>query len=98
LDDALKYYRALLGAELLPGGRQTRRLLKQPTRVPTLLFRGPEDPMTVERWFAESPALFPEGCEVVRVKGTGHFPHREDPEAFASMLLDFFGPAGEAPR
>jgi pimeloyl-ACP methyl ester carboxylesterase len=97
LDDALKYYRALLRAELLPGGRPTRRLLKQPTRVPTVLFRGPEDRMTVDKWWAESPALFPEGCRVVEVPGTGHFPHREDPRAFAAMLLDFFGLAAEAP-
>jgi pimeloyl-ACP methyl ester carboxylesterase len=97
LDDALKYYRALLRAELFPGGRPTRRLLKQPTRVPTLLFRGPEDRMTVDKWWAESPALFPEGGRVVEVPGTGHFPHREDPRVFAAMLLDFFGPAAEAP-
>ena len=97
LDEALKYYRALLKAELFPGGRVTRRLLRQPTRVPTLLFRGPEDRMTVEKWWAESPALFPEGCHVVDVPGTGHFPHREDPGALAAMLLDFFGPAAEAP-
>ena len=97
LDDAFKYYRALLRSEILPSGRLTRRLLKQPTRVPTLVFRGPEDPMTVEKWFADSPALFPEGSKVVNVVGTGHFPHREDPEAFASMLLAFFGSADEAP-
>ena len=97
LDDALKYYRALLRAELLPGGRMTRRLLKQPTRVPALLFRGPEDRMTVDKWWTDSPALFPEGCRVVDLPGTGHFPHREDPAAFGEMLLDFFGPAAEAP-
>ncbi|MEM9034753.1 MAG: alpha/beta hydrolase [Actinomycetota bacterium] len=97
LDEALAYYRAQLAAELLPSGRRTRRLLKQPTRVPTLLFRGPHDPMSVDAWFDEAPALFPEGCTVVDVEGTGHFPHREDPEQFTSMLLDFFGPAAEAP-
>lgn len=97
LDDALKYYRALLRAELLPRGRPTRRLLKQPTRVPTLLFRGPEDRMSVDKWWTDSPALFPEGCRVVDVPGTGHFPHRENPGAFVEMLLDFFGPAAEAP-
>lgn len=97
LDDALKYYRALLQAELMRAGRPTRRLLKQPTRVPTLLFRGPEDPMTVDKWWTDSPALFPEGCRVIDVPGTGHFPHRESPVAFAEMLLDFFGPAAEAP-
>lgn len=98
LADALAYYRAQLAAELLPSGRRTRRLLKQRTRVPTMLFRGPEDPMTVDKWFGESPALFPEGCVVVDVDGTGHFPHREDPRQFGSILLDFFGPASEAPR
>ena len=98
LDEALAYYSAQLAAELLPSGRRTRTLLKQRTRVPTMLFRGPEDPMTVDKWFADSPALFPEGCVVVDIEGTGHFPHREDPEQFASVLLDFFGPASEAPR
>ncbi|MGH8998550.1 MAG: alpha/beta fold hydrolase [Acidimicrobiia bacterium] len=98
LDRVFKYYRALLRAELFPSGRETRRLLRQPTRVPTLVFRGPDDPMSVEVWFAEAPHLFPEGCRLVNVAGTGHFPHREDPDAFASMLLDFFGPAAEAPR
>lgn len=98
LDEALAYYRAQLAAEVLPSGKRTRSLLKRPTRVPTMLFRGPEDPMTVDKWFADSPALFPEGCVVVDVDGTGHFPHREDPRQFASILLDFFGPAPEAPR
>lgn len=98
LGEALAYYRAQLAAELLPSGKRTRHLLKQPTRVPTLLFRGPHDPMTVDRWFRDSPALFPEGCEVVDVEGTGHFPHREAPDRFASMLLEFFGPSDEAPR
>lgn len=98
LDDALKYYRALLKAELFPGGRLTRRLLKQPTRVPTLIFHGADDPMTVDKWFAETPALFPEGCRLVTLDGIGHFPHREDPDGFADLLLDFFGPADEAPR
>jgi pimeloyl-ACP methyl ester carboxylesterase len=97
LDDALRYYRELLRAELLPGGRRTRRLLRRPTRVPTLLLRGPEDRMTVDKWWDASPALFPEGCRIVDVPGTGHFPHREDPDTFAAMLLDFFGPAAEAP-
>lgn len=97
LDDALAYYRAQLQTELLPSGKRTRQLLRQPTRVPTLLFRGPHDPMTVDKWFRDSPALFPEGCRVVDVEGTGHFPHREDPSLFASVLLDFFGPASEAP-
>ena len=98
LDEALAYYSAQLAAELLPSGKRTRTLLKQRTRVPTMLFRGPEDPMTVDKWFADSPALFPEGCVVVDIEGTGHFPHREDPEQFASVLLDFFGPCiGGAP-
>lgn len=94
---AVADYRAQLAAEVLPSGRRTRKLLKQRTRVPTLLFRGPHDPMTVDSWFEESPSLFPEGCTVVDVEGTGHFPHREAPEAFAAMLVDFFGPASEAP-
>lgn len=98
LSEALEYYRAQLAAELLPSGKRTRALLKQRTRVPTMLFRGPEDPMTVDKWFEDSPALFPGGCVVVDVEGTGHFPHREDPEQFASILLDFFGPASAAPR
>ncbi|MHB8672011.1 MAG: TetR/AcrR family transcriptional regulator [Acidimicrobiales bacterium] len=66
LDRAFKCYGALLAAELLlPSGRSTRRLLKQPTRVPTVVFRGPHDPMSVEKWFADSPALFREGCRVI---------------------------------
>lgn len=98
LDNALRYYGAQLAAEILPSGKRTRELLRQRTRVPTLLFRGPHDPMTVDKWFRESPALFPDGCTIVDVDGTGHFPHREAPDAFARMLLDFFGPASEAPR
>lgn len=97
LAEALAYYRAQLAAEILPSGKRTRQLLKQPTRVETLLFRGPHDPMTVDKWFRESPWLFPEGCRVVDVEGTGHFPHREDPAQFSAMLLDFFGPSSDAP-
>ena len=98
LREALQYYRDQLQAELLPSGKRSRRLLKQRTRVPTLIFRGLDDPMAVDKWFESSPALFLEGCEVVNLDGVGHFPHREDPGRFASMLLEFFGPASEAPR
>lgn len=82
LDAALGYYRA---AELSPPA-----FLQADLTVDTLLVGGREDLLPETAFTVDSVARFAGNHEVVMLDA-GHFPHREDPDAFLEALLDFLG-------
>ena len=88
---ALGYYRAFLR----PGGgaprAETRRLLGQPTPVPTLLIGGEDDGCMMAELYdvAVRPEMFPAGVAVHRIPGAGHFVHQEQPDAVNPLILAF---------
>lgn len=74
-----------------------RRNAAHRLRVPATVLWGAEDPVLPA---ALGQAAADElGARFVPLPGVGHFPHEEDPAAFAAAVLDLAGPArgGEAP-
>jgi pimeloyl-ACP methyl ester carboxylesterase len=63
-------------------------------RVPTLLVWGEEDPIIPVSHAYEAHEAMP-GSRLEVMPGLGHYPHCEDPRAFARILLDFI--AGTEP-
>jgi pimeloyl-ACP methyl ester carboxylesterase len=56
--------------------------------LPTLIVWGERDPLIPVRHAHEAHERIP-GSRLEIFAGAGHFPHRDDPERFASVLLDF---------
>jgi pimeloyl-ACP methyl ester carboxylesterase len=86
----LGYYRALASWSTIAG--ESRRLLFERTRVPSLYVHGADDGcMGVELTHGLERA-YPAGVEVHRLDGAGHFVHQEKPDEFNRILLEFLGP------
>ena len=80
LDAALGYYRAAENG--------AAEFMQEDIEVPSLLIGGDEDLLGEEAFTVDSAARFAGPYEVVMLRG-GHWPHREDPEAFNEALLAF---------
>lgn len=80
LRGALAYYRAVTP---LP------RLHRSQITVPGLIVGGTEDPRVLQRGYAATPSRFAAPCEVRILEGAGHWPHRENEDAFIDALLSF---------
>jgi pimeloyl-ACP methyl ester carboxylesterase len=86
---ALEYQRMFVRNQVREAGRDYRRALKRPVRVPLLSVHGEQDrlvPLTAmtaaERWLAAPH-------QVVSLPGIGHLPHEEDPPAVTTAILDW---------
>jgi pimeloyl-ACP methyl ester carboxylesterase len=77
LDAALAYYRELSRSEEAPRLSQ-----------PALIVGGTDDIIDMEA-FTRSPEAFDGPCDVLMVKGAGHWPHREAEDLFVQRLLAF---------
>ncbi|HUS21868.1 MAG TPA: alpha/beta hydrolase [Aeromicrobium sp.] len=80
LRGALAYYKALNPFD---------RFLRQKIAVPALIVGGADDPPVFQRAFAATPRHFSAPCEVEIIDGAGHWPHREQEDAFVDALLAF---------
>jgi pimeloyl-ACP methyl ester carboxylesterase len=80
LRGALAYYKAL---------RPGHPLYRERIGVPALIFGGADEPPVLQQGYAASPGRFTAGCEVQVLEGAGHWPHRENEDAFMAGLLDF---------
>lgn len=88
---ALGYYRAALSPRSLPLTRKARKAAQFPVPVPTLALTGARDGCIDSDIFRKLmyEEDFPNGLEVRRIIGAGHFPHQEQPEAVNELLLDW---------
>jgi len=91
---ALGYYRAMFSL----GGaaaKETARLLSSPIPVRTLALTGALDGCMDTRLhdLTMKAEDFPEGFEVARVEGAGHFLHQENPDLVNRLLLDWIARA-----
>lgn len=80
LAGALAYYKALQ-----PGAK----LLRQRIAVPGLVVGGAEEPDILQAAYAATPGRFDAPCDVHVLGGAGHWPHRENEDAFVEVLLPF---------
>lgn len=87
---ATQYYRCLL-QPLSLSTQQSWRLLTAPIHVPTLALTGEHDGCMDTRLFDTlmREQDFEKGLMVKRLANTGHFLHREDPEAVTALILDW---------
>lgn len=77
---ALAYYKAIVPKP---------RLLRSKIAVPGLIVGGSDDPPALQRAYAATPGRFSSPCEVRILDGAGHWPHREQEDAFVDALLKF---------
>lgn len=80
LRGALAYYRAL---------RPGTPLYKAKIGVPALVVGGADEPAVLQAGYAATPGRFTGPCTVRILDGAGHWPHRENEEAFLAALLPF---------
>lgn len=80
LRGALSYYKAL---------RPGHPLYRAKIGVPALVVGGTDEPPTLQRGYEATPTRFAAPCDVRILSGAGHWPHRENEEAFIEALLDF---------
>ena len=82
---ALAYYRSLRRDLPFIG----RALVSPPPRLPALIVFGDADPIMPPAVARMAHADLP-GSRLELLQGVGHFPHREAPEEFNRILLEFF--------
>lgn len=80
LRGALAYYKAL---------RPGHPLFRTRIAVPALVVGGAHEPRVLQRGYATTPRRYTAPCEVRILDGAGHWPHRENEDAFLAVLLDF---------
>jgi pimeloyl-ACP methyl ester carboxylesterase len=88
---ALEYHRWLFRSRVRTDGRRFRRLLRPPVAQPVLAVAGADDPALPRDGARRSREhVVGELTEHV-LPGVGHFPHEEDPAAFARLLSEWLG-------
>ena len=80
LRGALSYYKAL---------RPGHPLYRTKISVPALVVGGADEPSVLQRAYEATPRRFTATCDVRILDGAGHWPHRENEEAFVQALLAF---------
>jgi pimeloyl-ACP methyl ester carboxylesterase len=80
LRGALSYYKALNPLD---------RFSRARIAVQGLIVGGSDDPDIFQRAYAATPSRFTAPCDVRIIEGAGHWPHREQENAFVAVLLDF---------
>lgn len=91
---ALAYYRAMLNP-LLEESKRMRAMSRTPHSVPTLTLTGATDGCMDTRLFdCQDESLFPNGFEMQRIEGSGHFAHQEAPEEVNAILLRWLAAHG----
>ena len=80
LRGALSYYKAL---------RPGNSLHRAKIGVPALVVGGSDEPPVLQRGYQATPRRFTAPCDVRILDGAGHWPHRENEEAFLEALLAF---------
>ncbi|MBM4376818.1 MAG: alpha/beta hydrolase [Deltaproteobacteria bacterium] len=86
VEGPLGYYRALLRPT-----REVLGLLLARTRVPAMYLHGVDDGCVDLGLARGCEAAYERGCEVVRVRGAGHFLHLERPTEVNGALVRFLG-------
>jgi pimeloyl-ACP methyl ester carboxylesterase len=86
---ALEYLRMFGRDQLRAAGRDYRRALATPVRVPLLTIRGSADRLLTARSMLPPGPYAPSDHRHVEVPGSGHLPHEEAPDAVSAALLDW---------
>jgi pimeloyl-ACP methyl ester carboxylesterase len=87
LSAALGYYRDLFKPSNF---KRAQQLTAQPISVPTLTIAGECDGCIGVEHFPSMKSCFSNEFELLIMQGAGHFMHREQPEEFATAVINFF--------
>jgi len=87
----LAYYRTNATPLKLLGLQKSAMTIMTKVPVPTLAITGADDGCIDTRLFDHTfvPENFPEGFEIKRVPGAGHFLHREAPEIINPLIINW---------
>src|SRR5262249_3785291 len=85
VEAALAYYQHLV-RQTRDEGKRANELDREPIRARSTIVIGRADPALSPKTVRERPDKFPKGTELVWIEGAGHFPHRENPDAWLSVL------------
>jgi pimeloyl-ACP methyl ester carboxylesterase len=86
---ALEYLRMFGRDQLRSAGRDYRRALQAPVRVPVLTVRGAADRLLPAPAMLPPAPYAPTAHRHVEIPGAGHLPHEEAPDAVTGALLDW---------
>ncbi|GAA3719986.1 alpha/beta hydrolase [Microlunatus aurantiacus] len=86
---ALEYLRMFGRDQLRSDGRDYRRALQVPVRVPVLTVRGTADRLLPAAAMLPPPPYAPDDHRHREIAGAGHLPHEEAPEAVSAALVDW---------
>jgi pimeloyl-ACP methyl ester carboxylesterase len=86
---ALEYHRWLVRSRLRADGRAFNHIMRGPVQVPVLHIGGAGDPAEPARAVAASARRVEAPFEHRVLADAGHYPHEEQPEQFARVLLDW---------
>jgi pimeloyl-ACP methyl ester carboxylesterase len=84
---ALEYHRWLVRSRLRADGRAFRREMRRPVRQPVLTITGAADPALPADVVQRSAAYVSGAVDSTVLQGVGHFPHEEDSQRFAGVLV-----------
>jgi pimeloyl-ACP methyl ester carboxylesterase len=84
---ALGYYRALFGSA---NTKRVADLFAEPISVPTLTMAGENDGCIGAEHFSNMKPFFSDQLDIEILPDAGHFMHLEQPEVFATHILNFF--------
>lgn len=84
---AVEYHRWAFRSFIRSDGLRYARRMEAPITVPVLQVHGADDTSVLPRVAEGSSDWVAGDYELVLLPGAGHFPHEEDPEGFAAILM-----------
>ena len=84
---AVEYHRWAFRSFLRTDGRRYARRMEESIDVPVLHIHGAEDTSVLPRVAEGSKEWVGDDYELALVADAGHFPHEEDPQGFAEILM-----------
>jgi pimeloyl-ACP methyl ester carboxylesterase len=87
---ALEYQRTFVRNRVTASGREFRRALRRPLRVPLLSIHGQQDRLVPLTAMTAAEPWLEARHDIASLPGVGHLPPEEDPDAVTQAILDWW--------